>query len=60
MCLNCGCGKPSDTHGNPLNLTMSRLKLTADRDGKTVKEAAMNIVATVLGKLDDRHPLGND
>jgi hypothetical protein len=41
-------------------MTMSRLKLMADRNGISVRDAAINIVATALGKIDQRHPREDD
>ena len=43
MCLSCGCGKPSDQHGNPDNITMEDLQAAADAAGISADEAARNI-----------------
>lgn len=60
MCLNCGCGEPGDNHGDPLNLTRSRLTLIATRNKSSLKIQAMNILATLLGDITKENPLGSD
>lgn len=60
MCLNCGCGKFNDNHGNALNLTRSRLSLIASSNDSTMREQAKNILATLLGYIDEKKPLGDD
>ena len=60
MCENCGCGQPSNTHGQPLNITYSRLKLVADRNNSTPLEQAINMVATLQGVISSTHPRGDD
>lgn len=60
MCLNCGCGNWLDNQSDPLNLTLSRLRLMALRNNSTVEDQAKNILATVLGYITKREPLGYD
>lgn len=60
MCLNCGCGEMSTNHGDPLNLTLSRLALIATRNGITLKQTAVNILATLMGEISKKDPRGDD
>lgn len=60
MCLNCGCGEINKNHGDPMNLTMNRLRLMSIRTGKTVEELAANIAATVFKKIAYDKPLRGD
>jgi hypothetical protein len=45
MCLSCGCGEPTEDHGNPANITYDDVKEAADSEGLTVEQAADNIKA---------------
>jgi hypothetical protein len=47
MCLNCGCWRPGDSHGDPANLTLAGLAAAAAAGGTTVQQAAWNIPATL-------------
>lgn len=60
MCLNCGCGEFNNNHGDPLNITRSRLSLIASHNDSTMREQAKNILATLLGYIDEKSPLKDD
>jgi hypothetical protein len=48
VCLNCGCMRPSDSHGKPANITISDLKKAVKAGGsKSVDEAMKNIQRTL-------------
>jgi len=47
MCLNCGCGKPEDSHGNPANITASDLRRAGRANGQSMETSARNILAGV-------------
>lgn len=59
-CLNCGCGEISNTHGDPLNITLGRLRLIAQRNKSTMKDQAVNILATIEGEIKKTKPRGSD
>lgn len=59
-CCNCGCGDWTTNNGDPLNLTLSRLRLMALRNNSTVEDQAKNIIATVMGYITQREPLEYD
>jgi hypothetical protein len=59
-CLNCGCGIFHDNHGDPMNITRSRLSLIASHNDSTMREQAKNILATLLGYIDEKNPLKDD
>ncbi len=46
MCMNCGCGKPDDRHGNPDNITREDLERAARANGQSLDEAVRNIDET--------------
>ena len=60
MCLSCGCGRLSDNHGDPLQLTLGRFKLLSDRNHRSMQQTALIILATLLGVITKTHPLGTD
>lgn len=60
MCVNCGCGQLSNTHGDPLNLTVSRFRLIALRNHSSMEKQAENILATLRGILTPEKPRGDD
>lgn len=60
MCLDCGCGKLFDNHGNPLHLTIGRMKLIAKLNNKSLHQTALTILATLIGEINSRNPLGTD
>ena len=43
MCLTCGCGSPSDDHGNPDHITHDDLKKAAEAAGIKPKKAVKNL-----------------
>jgi hypothetical protein len=47
MCLNCGCGKPNEDHGNPANITADDLRRAAEANQQSLRESAQHIVETV-------------
>jgi hypothetical protein len=60
VCLNCGCGNLTDNHGDSLNITLSRLRLIAQRNDSTMTKQATNIAATLFGEITKTKPLGDD
>lgn len=60
MCLNCGCGEISNTHGDPLNITLGKLRLIALRNKSSVEKQAENIIATLRGVIKKTEPRGED
>ena len=53
MCLTCGCGRPSDPHGDERNIVLAQLTAAAQAAGITTTEAAANVLATVGGRKGD-------
>lgn len=47
MCLNCGCGKPDEDHGDPANITVADLRRAAAANDQSLRESARHIVETV-------------
>jgi hypothetical protein len=47
MCLNCGCGKPNEDHGNPANITADDLRRAGEANEQSMRESAQHIVETV-------------
>lgn len=43
MCLDCGCGKPNDDHGDPRHITLDRIEQAAAASEIPVHEAVQNI-----------------
>lgn len=43
MCLDCGCGKPNDQHGDDRHITMKHVEDAAKASEITVDEAIKNI-----------------
>jgi hypothetical protein len=43
MCLDCGCGKPDDDHGDDRHITTKKLRAAAEASGTTVEEVATRI-----------------
>ena len=43
MCLDCGCGKPNDRHGDDRHITMDDVKAAAEASEISVDEASRNI-----------------
>lgn len=60
MCLNCGCGEPGNNHGFAMNITRSRLLLIAAHNNSSLKKQAVNMLATLLGYISEKEPLGDD
>jgi hypothetical protein len=56
MCMNCGCGRPSDDKGNALNITAEELRAAARINGQSLRESAQHIVEAV--ELLDRSRRG--
>jgi hypothetical protein len=44
MCLDCGCGKPNDRHGDERHITMDDVKNAAEASGINESEARQNII----------------
>lgn len=55
-CLDCGCGLPDVTHGNPDHITWDKLAAAAKATGITPQQAAKNIRKTVkkVGKAAEK------
>ena len=47
MCMNCGCGKPDDDHGNPANITAHELRRAGQANGQSMRTSAQNILDAV-------------
>jgi len=47
MCLDCGCGRPHDTHGDPRHIVLSDLLAAAAASGISPDKAAANISQTL-------------
>ena len=47
MCLNCGCGKPNEDHGNPANITADDLRRAGEANDQSLRASAQRIVETV-------------
>jgi hypothetical protein len=47
MCLNCGCGKPNEDHGNSANITADDLRRAGEANDQSLRESAQHIVETV-------------
>lgn len=43
MCLDCGCGKPNDDHGDPRHITLQRLEQAAVASDLPIHEVVQNI-----------------
>ncbi len=43
MCLDCGCKKPNDDHGNPDHITLDKLQRAARASNMDMETAADNI-----------------
>jgi hypothetical protein len=46
MCLNCGCHKAHDTHGDERNITYEDVKSAAEANGMGVAESLMMMLET--------------
>ncbi len=55
MCLSCGCGKPSDKHGNPDNIVIHDLERAAEAENVTVQQVATNIKNGVFPEGNEDH-----
>ena len=44
MCMSCGCGKPSDNHGDSRNITQYDLNDAAEAAGISTAQAVQNIM----------------
>jgi hypothetical protein len=47
MCLNCGCGKPNEDHGNSANITADDLRRASEANDQSLRESAQHIVEAV-------------
>jgi hypothetical protein len=47
MCLNCGCGKPNEDHGNSANITADDLRRAGEANDQSLRESAQHIVEAV-------------
>ncbi len=57
MCLTCGCGQPTNPHGDGRNLLLADLVAAAQAGGVTVEQAADNIPATLAGAITPTPPI---
>lgn len=46
MCMNCGCMKPNDDHGNPSNITMEDLRAAGGANDQDLDTTIENIEKT--------------
>lgn len=49
MCASCGCGKPSEQHGDPANITSDQIDAAAIAADISREQAAENILSSVQG-----------
>lgn len=56
MCMNCGCGKPDDRHGNAANLTVDDLRQAGEANDQDLRTTARNILEAV--DIVDGHGAG--
>lgn len=56
MCLNCGCGRPDDPHGNAANITADDLRRAGRANGHSMETSARNILAGVE-QVDQEEPV---
>ena len=47
MCMNCGCGRPTDDNGVPANITAAGLHKAAEANHQTLRESAEHILESV-------------
>lgn len=52
MCLDCGCGKPYDNHGDRAHITYQQLEMAARASGIDAETAADRIHAEVKKMRD--------
>ena len=55
MCLDCGCKKPNDDHGDARHITYQKLQAAAQASGIDAEEAADRIHAEAK-RLRDQAP----
>jgi hypothetical protein len=60
MCLSCGCGQPSDAHGNSDHIVISDLERAAEAANISVEQAADNIKTTVGEYASRSRPVLNN
>ena len=54
MCLNCGCGKPEDRHGDDANITMDDLRKAGDANDQDLDQVMANIEQTYHASDESR------
>lgn len=54
MCLDCGCHKPSDSHGDARHITLQDVQKAAEASGISTQEAADRIAAEVKRAVERR------
>lgn len=47
MCLNCGCGKPDDQHGDAANITRDQLERAAKANDMDLRQSVENMQKAV-------------
>lgn len=68
MCLDCGCGKPNDSHGDQRHITLDTVRAAANASGISESEAMDNIASAIQqergsqGRSGDKRsmPAGGD
>ena len=55
MCLSCGCGKPSDAHGNPDNIVIHDLERAAEAENISIQQVATNIKNGIFREGNEDH-----
>lgn len=46
MCLNCGCHRAHDAHGEPANITYEDVKAAAEANGMGIAESLVMMLET--------------
>ena len=60
MCVSCGCGKPSDAHGNSDHIVIRDLERAAEAASISVEQVADNIKTTVTEYTSRSRPVLNN
>ena len=47
MCLNCGCGKPDDQHGDAANITRDQLERASKANNMDLRQSVENMQQAV-------------
>ena len=47
MCVSCGCGNLTESHGDQRNITIDTLKKAAEAQGIGLKDVLKNIIQSI-------------